>query len=148
VLAGAAFAAIAGLSQTAVAAKAKYRTWGYDATSMDPSVKPGDDFFKYVNGGWDKRTQIAPDRTSAGDDEGLTDEAERDVHKIVEDLAKDPKAAGAGGQRVGDLYAAWMDEKGLEARGTAPLKPYLAKIGAVKSKAEVALFAGPGFAAS
>jgi endothelin-converting enzyme/putative endopeptidase len=147
VLAGAAVAAIAGVAGGAAAAgKAKFGTWGYDAASMDASVKPGDDFFKYVNGGWDKRTQIAPDRTSAGVDVVLTDDAERDVHKIVEDLAKDPTKAGPGGRRVGDLYAAWMDEKGIEARGTAPLRPYLARIAAAKTKADVAkLFAEPGF---
>ena len=147
-LASAAVAAIAGGAFAADApSKAKYGTWGYDATSMDPSVKPGDDFFKYVNGGWDKRTQIAPDRTSAGVDVVLTEAAERDVRSIVEGLAKDPAKAGPGGQRVGDLYAAWMDEAGIEARGAAPLKPYLAKIAGLKSKAEVAeLFAMPGYA--
>lgn len=147
VLAVAAAAAVIGGSLGAEAAgKAKFGTWGYDASAMDPSVKPGDDFFAYVNGAWDKRTQIAPDRTSAGVDVVLTDQAERDVHKIVEDLAKDPGKAGPGGKRVGDFYAAWMDEKGIEARGTAPLKPYLAKIAAIKTKTEVAkLFAQPGW---
>lgn len=146
-LAGVAVAAVAGLSGGALAAgKAKFGTWGYDATSMDAAVKPGDDFFKYVNGGWYKRTEIASDRFSAGVDVVLMDQAERDVRKIVEDLAKDPTKAGPGGQRVGDFYAAWMDEKGIEARGAAPLKPYLAKIAAAKTKADVAkLFAEPGF---
>ena len=148
IFAGVAAVAVAGVGLEAEAAgKAKFGTWGYDATSMDASVKPGDDFFKYVNGGWDKRTQIAQDRTSAGVDVVLTDEAEQQVRDIVERLAKDPAKAGPGGQRVGDLYAAWMDEKGLDARGTAPLKPYLAKIAAVKTKAQVAkLFATRGYA--
>ncbi len=147
ILAGAAAAAIAGVAaQAAAAGKPTFGTWGYDASAMDASVKPGDDFFKYVNGAWDKRTPIAPDRTSAGVDVVLADQAERDVHKIVEDLAKDPTKAGAGGQRVGDFYAAWMDEKGLEAKGIAPLKPYLAKIAAARTKADLAkLFAAPGF---
>ena len=149
VLAGVAAAAILGVAGGALAAgpgKAKFGTWGYDATSMDASVKPGDDFFKYVNGGWYKRTEIAPDRTSAGVDVTLSDEAEKQVREIVERLAKDPAKAGPGGQRVGDFYAAWMDEKGIEARGIAPLKPYLARIAALKSKAEVAgLFAETGY---
>ncbi|HLZ74034.1 M13 family metallopeptidase [Phenylobacterium sp.] len=146
VLAGCALAIVGAAPQALGAGKAKFGTWGYDATSMDASVKPGDDFFKYVNGGWDKRTQIAPDRISAGVDVVLADQAERDVHRIVEDLAKDPTKAGPGGRRVGDFYAAWMDEKGIEARGAAPLKPYLARIAAAKSKADVAkLFAQPGF---
>jgi endothelin-converting enzyme/putative endopeptidase len=149
VLASAAAAAIAGMSQPAMAAgagKARFGAWGYDTASMDASVKPGDDFFKYVNGGWDKRVQIAPDKTSAGVDDILADEAERQVRDIVERLAKDPAKAGPAGQRVGDFYAAWMDEKALEAKGVAPLKPYLAKIAAVKDKAGVArLFAETGY---
>ncbi len=144
-------AIIGGAMAADAAGKAKFGTWGYDATSMDRSVKPGDDFFSYVNGGWAKRTQIAPDRTAAGVDVVLTDEAEQQVKEIVEGLARNPKAGpngkeGAGGQRVGNLYAAWMDEKGLEARGTVPLKPFLAKIAAVKDKAGVAaLFAEQGY---
>jgi putative endopeptidase len=147
VLAGVAAVAVMGAGLGAEAAgKAKFGTWGYDAASMDASVKPGDDFFKYVNGSWYKRTTIAPDKTSAGVDVVLSDEAERQVREIVERLAKDPAKAGPGGQRVGDLYAAWMDEKGLEARGTAPLNPYLARIAALKTKAEVAeLFATRGY---
>jgi putative endopeptidase len=146
VLASAAVVAIAGVASAAGPGKAKFGTWGYDAASMDASVKPGDDFFKYVNGGWDKRTQIPADRTGAGVDVTLSDEAERQVRDIVEGLAKDPAKAGAGGRRVGDLYAAWMDEKGIEARGTAPLKPYLARIAALKTKAQVArLFAETGY---
>jgi len=145
VLASAAAAAIVGMSHGAMAAsggKAKFGKWGYDPTSMDASVKPGDDFFEYVNGAWAKRTQIAPDRTSAGVDVALADQAERQVRDIVERLANDPAKAGPGGRRVGDFYAAWMDEKAIDAKGAAPLKPYLAKIAAAKTKGDIArLFA-------
>ena len=149
ILASAAAAAIVGLAQPVGAAspgKAKFGTWGYDASAMDASVKPGDDFFAYVNGGWAKRAQIAADRGSAGVDVVLTDEAEQQVRDIVERLARDSAKAGPGGQRAGDLYAAWMDEAGVEARGVAPLKPYLARIAAAKTKADVAgLFAEVGY---
>src|SRR5262245_37703128 len=70
-------------------AKPVYGTWGYDATAMDSAVKPGDDFFDYVNGTWFKRTPIAADRTFAGIDSVLNDQIERDVRAIVEDMAKD-----------------------------------------------------------
>ncbi len=147
VFATAALTLVVGGSVAAAAGQAKFGTWGYDKTAMDASVKPGDDFFAYVNGSWAKRTQIAADRTAAGVDVVLTDEAEQQVRDIVERLAKDPAKAGPGGRRVGDLYAAWMDEAGIEARGAAPLKPYLAKIAAIKSKAEVAeFFATRGYA--
>lgn len=124
----------------------KFGTWGYAPAAMDASVRPGDNFWAYVNGGWAKTTEIAPDRTGAGMAIVLVDEAERQVRTIVEDLAKDPAAAGPGGQRVGDFYASWMDEAGIEARGAAPLKPYLAKIDAVKSRSDlINLFGEVGY---
>ncbi|CAN5556114.1 M13 family peptidase [soil metagenome] len=130
----------------AAEAKPKFGIWGYDPSFMDASVKPGDDFFRYVNGSWLKRTEIAPDRTAAGVDVTLADEAEVQVRAIVEDLAKDPKTADPGGQRIGDFYAAWMDEAAIEARGAAPLKPYLAKIAAVKTRADLLnLFSEVGY---
>ena len=128
------------------AAKPLYGAWGYDATAMDAGVKPGDDFFDYVNGSWFKRTAIASDRTFVGIDSVLNDQIEKDVRAIVEDMAKDPTANGRLGQQIGDLYASWMDEDAVEKLGTEPLQPYLKRIAAVKSRSDlVDLFAEPGF---
>jgi endothelin-converting enzyme/putative endopeptidase len=139
-------AAVAIASPAISAPKPVYGDWGYDASAMDAAVKPGDDFFAYVNGAWDKRTQIAPDRTFAGIDSVLNDQIDKDVRAIVEDMAKDPSGNGRLGQQIGDLYASWMDEQRVEQLGTAPLKPWLAKIDAAKSRADlVDLFAMPGF---
>src|SRR3954447_14279183 len=133
-------------SANAGAAKPAFGTWGYDPTAMDRGVKPGDDFFAYVNGAWDKRTQIAPDRTFAGIDSVLNDQIDKDVRAIIEDQAKDPSANGRIGQQIGDLYASWMDQDRVEQLGTEPLKPYLAKIDAAKTRGDlVELFASPGF---
>ncbi|HEX6741117.1 MAG TPA: M13 family metallopeptidase [Sphingomicrobium sp.] len=130
----------------ATAGKPAYGNWGYDVTAMDRAVKPGDDFFDYVNGSWLKRTAIAADRTFAGIDSVLNDQIERDVRAIVEDQAKDPTANGRLGQQIGDLYASWMDEARVEALGTAPLKPYLDRVAAAKSRADlIDLFTEPGF---
>jgi len=62
---------------TSGTAKPVYGTWGYDATAMDAAVKPGDDFFDYVNGAWAKRTPIAADRTFVGIDSVLNDQIDR-----------------------------------------------------------------------
>src|SRR3954471_15680608 len=58
------FAADAKTAPAAPIAAERYGTWGVDLQGMDRSVKPGDDFFKYVNGSWAATTQIPPDRTS------------------------------------------------------------------------------------
>ena len=113
---------------------------------MDSSVKPGDDFWAYVNGSWDRNTPIAPDHASAGPFITLSDKSERDVRQIVDNLA----ARGGGdrlGQQVGDFYGSWMDEATVNRLGAAPLKPYLARIAAVASRAQLlSLFVAPGYA--
>jgi endothelin-converting enzyme/putative endopeptidase len=129
-----------------VAAKPVYGSWGYDQSAMDSSVKPGDDFWAYVNGTWDRKTQIAADRASAGPFVTLSDQAEKDVRQIVEQLAADPNRDQLG-QQVGDFYSSFVDTSAIDAAGTAPLEPYLAEIDAAKTRAQLlSLFVKPGFA--
>jgi endothelin-converting enzyme/putative endopeptidase len=135
------------LPAAAQAATPVYGHWGYASAAMDKSVKPGDDFWAYVNGNWDKNTQIAADRTSAGYGVKLSEAAEVNVRSILDEMSKDPAKYGASGKQLGDFYASWMDEAGIEARGTAPLKPYLDRIAAANDKAAVqTLFASTGYA--
>jgi putative endopeptidase len=149
-------AAVLSLSATALTAPGfaqtasgpRYGTFGVDLSAQDKSVKPGDDFWSYVNGTWAKTVEIAPDRASAGFGTKLTDEAEVAVRAILDDMAKNPAQFGAKGKQIGDLYASWMDEAALEKLGTAPLKPYLAKIAAADDRTKLQmLFAEQGYAA-
>ena len=116
-LAAASLVAIAAPSS---AAKPTYGDWGYDPAAMDRSVKPGDDFWAYVNGTWDKNTKIAADRASAGPFITLSDKSENDVREIVDNLARSNDGSVLG-QQVGDFYGSYMDEAAIEAAGTAPL---------------------------
>src|SRR5690348_5671234 len=131
----------------AQSSKPVYGDWGYNTSAMDKSVKPGDDFWAYVNGTWNKNTQIAPDRASAGPFVTLSDQAEKDVRDIVQNLANDPNRDHLG-QQIGDYYASFMDTDAIDAAGTAPLKPYLAEIDGAKTRDQlISLFIKPGFAA-
>ncbi|HEX6073110.1 MAG TPA: M13 family metallopeptidase [Sphingomicrobium sp.] len=146
VLAGTAAIALMGTTAASLAAAPAFGSWGYDATSMDSAVKPGNDFFAYVNGSWLARTPIPADRTFAGIDSVLNDKIDADVRAIVEDMAKDPAQSGRIGRQVGDFYASWMDEAGIETLGTGPLEPYLNQIAAVNDRGGlIDLFASPGF---
>jgi endothelin-converting enzyme/putative endopeptidase len=125
----------------------RYGAFGIDLTAQKPDVKPGADFWTFANGAWNEKTEIAADRTSAGVGVLLVDEAEGQVRDLLSDLAKNPNLYGAVGKQIGDMYASWMDEAGIEARGAAPLAPYLAKIAAVKDLKELqVLFATNGYA--
>ncbi len=139
-LAALAICAAPGMAQ--MAGKPVFGSWGVRIEDGDASVKPGDDFFAYVNGTWARKTEIAPDRTFVGIDSTLNDETDRNVRAIIEDMAKDSGANGKIGQQIGDYYASWMDEAGIEQRGLAPLKPWLARVAAVKDrKGLISLFA-------
>ncbi len=122
----------------------KFGPWGIRLSDMDTSVKPGDDFYRYANGRWLDATTIAPDRTSAGIDVVLSDEAEQQVRAIAEE--GETKPISASEKQIGDLYASWMDEAAIERAGTAPLKPYLDRIAALNDVHALAMLtAEPGF---
>ncbi|WP_066825777.1 M13 family metallopeptidase [Sphingomonas mali] len=132
------------LAQTS-APKPKYGPWGVDYSSMDKATKPGDDFFRYAEGSWLKTAPIAPDKARAGYNYDMPDESEAEVRKLVEEAG--PAPADPKMRRITDFYGAWMDQAGIEARGTAPLKPWLGRIAAIKTTNQlVALMAEPGFA--
>ena len=125
----------------------RYGSFGLDLTAEDTGVKPGDDFWAFANGGWDKRTPIAADRTSAGVGVVLVDEAELQVRQILDDAARNPAAVGPGAQQMGDLYAGFMDQAAIDRAGTAPLRPYFAAIDAANDKTKLqVLFASVGYA--
>jgi endothelin-converting enzyme/putative endopeptidase len=134
------------LPASAQPAKPAYGDWGYDSSAMDTSVKPGDDFWSYVNGTWNKNTQIAPDLAEAGPFMSLYEKSEKDVRDVVEQLAREPNSDRLG-QKIGDYYASFVDQDAIDAAGTAPLKPYLGEIEAVNTRAQLlALFMKQGFA--
>jgi len=127
------------------AAPPRYGTWGVATEDMDTKVKPGDDFFVFAEGTWLRNHPIPADKTGAGYNYELPDEIELQVRKMVEDVTAKPTSPIA--QKIGDAYAAWMDEAGIEQRGLAPLKPWLARIDAVSNRNElVRLMMAPGYA--
>ena len=145
------YLAIAGMLATTApamlfAAGPRYGTWGVASEDMNTKVKPGDDFFEYAEGTWLKVHPIPSDKTGAGYNYELPDEIEQQVKKMVEDVTTNPTSPIAS--KIGDAYAAWMDEAGIEQRGLEPAKPWLARIDAVKTKSQlVRLMSEPGYAA-
>jgi putative endopeptidase len=115
--------------------KAAYGSFGVDLAQMDKSVKPGDDFYRYVNGKWLDTFQMPADRASYGTGTMVFEKTEADLHAILDELAASKPAAGSVDQKVADIYASWMDQAAIEARGLEPLQPFLARIDAVKDKA-------------
>src|SRR5256714_2472712 len=113
------------------------RSLGIDTTNFDRSVRPQDDFFRFVNGGWIARNQIPADASSWGAFNELREASRTALHSIVEDAAKSDAPAGSERRKVGDLYASYMDSARVESLGISPLQPELAAIGALTSSAQL-----------
>ncbi len=120
--------------------------WGMNPADIDRTVKPGDDFFAYVNGKWSRSEAIPPQYPYSGVALALVLGAEQAVKDIVQSLAATPQAAGTDGQRIADSYRAFLDRSAIDAAGMAPAQPWLDRIKAAQTRTDLAaLFAAPGF---
>ena len=118
-----------------------------ETATSDSSIRPQDDLFRFVNGGWLATAEIPADRPSSGAFTVLRDEAEAACRRIVEELAEDFSSVAPEGTsealatnrgRVGALYEAFMDEAHLEELGAEPLAEELAPVLDASSKEELA----------
>lgn len=107
---------------------------GINVSYMDKSVKPSDDFFKFVNGTWLKNTEIPADKTRWGSFDELRQNTDKDALAILKEASKNPKYKSNTDQgKAIIMYKAAMDTLARNKQGIAPLAPYLAKINAVKN---------------
>ena len=110
------------------------KTPGINVPFMDKSVKPSDDFFKFVNGTWLKNTEIPADKTRWGSFDELRQNTDKDALAILKEAATNPKYKSNTDQgKAIIMYKAAMDTVARNKQGIAPLTPYLAKINAVKN---------------
>ncbi len=116
------------------AAMAQTALPGVDKAYMDPSVKPGDNFDTYANGGWRKTAEIPADRSSIGVGLDVSLRAEARTAAIIKGAAATKGAPGSDQQRIADYYAAYTDTNGIEARGLTPIQASLSAIAAIRDK--------------
>ncbi len=109
-----------------------------DVTSMDRSVDPCVDFFAYSCGGWIKNNPIPPDQTSWDTYSKMQDENLTRLRAILDEAASPNPGRTPVNQKIGDYYASCTDEKAIDSKGAAPLKPTLDQIAAIHSKADLA----------
>ncbi|MCT4700192.1 M13 family metallopeptidase [Tenacibaculum haliotis] len=123
------------------------KSQGIIIENMDTSVKPTDDFFRYVNGTWMDKTEIPADRTSWGGFGELRKKTDADVLVILNDAIQErdfPKVKDAEGNEIDsdqekavNYYETIMDTVARNKQGTEPIKPFLAKIEEIKTKKDV-----------
>ncbi|MFE6165401.1 M13 family metallopeptidase [Streptomyces sp. NPDC056486] len=108
---------------------------------MNPEIRPQDDLFGHVNGHWLETEAIPDDRSSWGPFVQLVDTAEEQVKVIIQELASD----GAGSddaRKIATLYASFMDEEAIAARGLAPAQPLIDAVAGLRDNRELAAFLG------
>ncbi len=110
------------------APRAQIGDYGFDEAGMDRAVAPGADFYAYANGVWVKNTEIPADKSNYGMFTALDDLSKRRTREILDEAKNDP------GSKVGRAYASYLDETAVNAKGLAPITPWLNKIRALKSK--------------
>ena len=106
---------------------------GISIEFMDKSVRPQDDFYNYVNGGWMKTAVIPADKSSWGSFNELGEKTDENSLTILKNILTEKYEKGTEGQKIQDLYATYMDMDKRNADGINPIKGDLAKIDAIKN---------------
>lgn len=117
---------------------------GLALENMDKTIRPGDDFFMYMNGAWLDQTEIPADKASYGGFAILADEAQENLRVIIEEAATGDFEKGTDEQKVGDLYNSYLDMDARNARGTEPLAAHFARIDEIANQEDLARYMGYG----
>lgn len=116
---------------------AQQKNSGINLDLMDKSVKPGDDFFRYVNGTWFDKTEIPADRTRWGSFDELRQNTDKDALAILKEAASKKLDSKSDQAKAVNVYKTYMDTISRNKLGIKPIKPILAKIDAIKSIADL-----------
>ncbi|RYE59992.1 MAG: M13 family peptidase [Hyphomicrobiales bacterium] len=112
--------------------KPTFGTYGFDTAGMDTSIAAGDDFYGYANGTWAKNTPIPADKSNYGAFNLLADLSQERTQGILKEAQNDPNS------KIGITYATYLDTATIDAKGLAPIKPWLDQISGVKAKSGLA----------
>jgi putative endopeptidase len=113
----------------APAPKPTYGDFGFDEAGMDKAASPGDNFYEFANGNWAKNTPIPADKSNYGSFNLLDDLSRVRTREILDAAKADPNS------KIGTAYATYLDTATIDAKGLAPIQPWLDTIKGLRSKA-------------
>ncbi len=109
---------------------------------MDRSVRPGDDFYRFANGGWLRTAAVPVGQSNYGTSAMLMEKTSERVRNLIQEAAAARPAAGSVAQKVGDYYVSFMDENAIEAKGMTPLADEMATISAISNRTSLSAYLG------
>jgi len=112
------------------------------ADDVDNSVKPGDDFYRYANGSWLKANTISAGLSSYDSRAIVAEKTSQRVRDLIQKAATAHAAKGSVVQKVGDYYASFLDQSGIDAKGVSPLAHEMASIAAITDKSSLSAYFG------
>ena len=118
-------------------AGAQEQNIGIKLENMNTAVAPGTDFYQYACGGWIKNNPLKPEYPRFGSFDAVSENNREQIKSLIEDLAAVNHEKGSVGQKIGDLYALYMDSTRLNKDGYAPIKKDLKRICSIKKRSEV-----------
>ena len=113
-----------------------------DPSLFDPDTPASEDFYRHVNAGWLDANPVPPQYGSWAAFHEVNERNQELLHRLLQEAAENPPAAGTAQRMVGDYFAAAMDEAGIAAAGVKPLEPLLARIAAAGSVADIRVVTG------
>lgn len=138
---------VSGVGSLARCAKPQTKAPAVDVAGMDRSIRPGDDFYGYTNGGWMKATEIPPDRAVYGAFTVIEEIVTKRTVDLIQEAGKTKAAEGSPTAMVGAYYDAWMNEEAIEKLGLEPLKADLDAIAGITDRTSLARVLGSGLRA-
>ncbi|MCC5856488.1 MAG: M13 family metallopeptidase [Idiomarina sp.] len=133
---------LAACSPTTTVEDTDIRASGIELENLDTSVRPQDNFFRYINGQWLERTEIPSDRARWGSFDELRERAEKHVLEIIQEFAAEGGEQGSDQQKIGDLFNAYLNVERINALGLAPIEDEIAAIQAIDSHDQLSSFWG------
>jgi predicted metalloendopeptidase len=116
--------------------------WGAGGRDTDASTRPGDDFYRYANGGWLATVTVPAGRQSYDTRAMLAESTRQRVRDLVQGAATAHAAGGSVTQKVGDFYASYMDVGRIEDKGVLPLSGEMARIAAIANRKALSAYLG------